>query len=309
MILYLLKDFNDADNITDEQKEIYNMFQRKGMNKVDFLHLMNLATRVEAKKGQVLISDKEKNSRVYFIKEGQLVVRLNGTDVRHLHSNQFAGLMTFTTWMQGQELVDVQKSSVEKRWEQIQHDLFAETIPFIAFVMDTMHLHRDPRHDSEHHAGKMDQNKDDHHQQQASISVKTDGTVTANIASDEDPMIESSVSSNSQVDGNSWYWYFNPLDAAAYLYSLIASSSSSTESDCSTSSSSSIAQSNKCKSKTDVSYIDQHQSHNSTDGLIVHKGYADVICVQDSILYHWSFDSILDLTIKYPSLGTVYHSD
>jgi hypothetical protein len=56
--------------------------------------------------------------------------------------------------------------------------------------------------------------------------------------------------------------------------------------------------------KIDPSSTDLHQHHSSsTDSPIVHKGYADVICVQDSILYHWSFDSIHDLTIKYPSLG------
>ena len=307
MILYLLKDFNDADNITDEQKEIYNMFQRKGMNKVDFLHLMNLATRVEAKKGQVLISEKKKNTRVYFIKEGQLVVRLNGTDVRNLHCNQFAGLMTFISWMEGQELVDMHKSSVEKQWERIQHDLFAETMPFIAFVMDSIHLHRDHRHDSgshgdnhgEHHGeelrgGKSDRSDDNHHQQHVSISGDHDGTVT----SEKTPIIDS------------WYWFLNPLDdVTSFLYSLLPLSSSSSSSSQPPSEATSSA-----SKQTDPSIIDQHQHHGSSDSTIVHKGYADVICVQDSILYYWSFDSIHDLIIKYPSLGqhticiyTFYH--
>ena len=317
MILYLLKDFNDADNITDEQKEIYNMFQRKGMNKVDFLHLMNLATRVEAKKGEVLISDKEKNTRVYFIKEGQLVVRLNGTDVRNLHSNQFAGLMTFITWMQGQELVDMHKSSVEKRWEKIQHDLFAETTPFIAFVMDTMHLHRDHRHGNgthrDHHeenlGGKSDRCDDNHQQQHVSISGDNDSTVTTTMPSEKTPIIDSSASSSSSsssssngqgVGDNSWYWYLNPLDVTSFLYSLLPlSSPSPSPPSLSTDTTTHQHHHHHHSSSTDL-----HQHHSSsTDSPIVHKGYADVICVQDSILYHWSFDSIHDLTIKYPSLG------
>lgn len=312
MILYLLKDFNDADNITDEQKEIYNMFQRKGMNKVDFLHLMNLASRVEAKKGQVLISENKKNTRVYFIKEGQLVVRLNGTDVRNLHCNQFAGLMTFITWMQGQELVDMHKSSVEKRWERIQHDLFAETIPFIAFVMDNMHLHRDHRHDSgphgdhhgEHHGerrgGKSDSSDDnDHQQQHVSINGDHDGTFTTTSTSEMTPIIDSSVRKDGQGGGNSWYWFLNPLDdVTSFLYSFLPLSSSSSSS--SQPPPEAISSASK---KTDPSIIDQHQHHVSSDSPIVHKGYADVICLQDSILYYWSFDSIHDLIIKYPSLG------
>jgi CRP-like cAMP-binding protein len=99
MILALLKEQNDASNIPEEQRFLYkNVFERRGMNSVDFLHLISLARRMEFKKNEKLVDETKKNTRVYLVKKGNLTILKNGQKVGNIHKHQFVGAMSFLTW-------------------------------------------------------------------------------------------------------------------------------------------------------------------------------------------------------------------
>jgi hypothetical protein len=99
MILLLLKEDVDANNIKEEEKLIYqNAFERKGMTPIDFFHLILDAKRIEAKKGDLIIDEKKRNSRVFFVKSGSLAVKQGGVKSRTIEENQFVGAMSFLVW-------------------------------------------------------------------------------------------------------------------------------------------------------------------------------------------------------------------
>mmetsp|Transcript_7142 Transcript_7142/g.7811 ORF Transcript_7142/g.7811 Transcript_7142/m.7811 type:complete len:835 (+) Transcript_7142:390-2894(+) len=99
MILLLLKEEDDARNIPDEQKLLYkNIFEQRGMKPVDYLHLISVAKRFEFKKGEKLVDETKKNTRVYLIKHGNCLVLKNGQKVGNIKKHQFVGAMSFLTW-------------------------------------------------------------------------------------------------------------------------------------------------------------------------------------------------------------------
>jgi CRP-like cAMP-binding protein len=117
----LLKEENDAYNVPVEKKAMYERFARKGMSPVDFLQLISAAKRVEVKKGDVIVDEGRKNTRVYFIKSGRLSVIKNGAKIREIQTNQFTGEMSFIRW---EERIDTDtylskaKKSTNKMWEK-----------------------------------------------------------------------------------------------------------------------------------------------------------------------------------------------
>jgi CRP-like cAMP-binding protein/uncharacterized membrane protein (Fun14 family) len=99
MIGYLLKEKNDCSHMSDEETELFrNVFHKRGMNDIDFLHLMNLARRMEFKKGDKLIDQNRKNSRVYLVVKGKLSVWKNGQLLGDVGNHQFVGEMSFLGW-------------------------------------------------------------------------------------------------------------------------------------------------------------------------------------------------------------------
>ncbi len=99
MILLLLKESNDAENIPDEQKALYNViFNNKGMKPVDFLHLMSLAERKEYKKGEKVVTHGNRHHQLHLVKSGRLSVKRGGEDLPNINCNQFVGAMSYLTW-------------------------------------------------------------------------------------------------------------------------------------------------------------------------------------------------------------------
>jgi CRP-like cAMP-binding protein len=99
MILLLLKESNDAENIPDEQKALYDLvFNNKGMKPVDFLHLMSLAERKEYKKGEKVVTRGNRHHQLHLVKSGRLSVKRDGEELPTIGCNQFAGAMSYLTW-------------------------------------------------------------------------------------------------------------------------------------------------------------------------------------------------------------------
>eukprot|EP01034_Spumella_vulgaris_P024901 gene24901-31295_t len=118
MILLLLKDANDADNIPEEQKFLYTtVFQSKGMKSVDFLHLISSSKRIEHKKGDKLVTESMKNTRVCLVKKGKLTVSRNGEKIGTINQYQFVGAMSFLTWA---SKMDAEENALEHESEEPQ---------------------------------------------------------------------------------------------------------------------------------------------------------------------------------------------
>lgn len=98
MIVLLLKEENDAHNIPAEKKAMYDGFARKGMNPVDFMLLISAAKRIDVKKGDVVVAEHLKNTRVFLVKRGTLSVIKNGSKIRTVMPSQFTGEMSFLRW-------------------------------------------------------------------------------------------------------------------------------------------------------------------------------------------------------------------
>lgn len=126
MILMLLKEENDANSIPVEKKHLYeSTFMRKGMKPVDFLHLISIAKRKEVKKGDLIVSEQTKNTRVYLVKSGKLSMYKTGGMTKTINQNQFAGSMSFLKWEDKidteKQLRKLQKDQL-KTWSNINSD-------------------------------------------------------------------------------------------------------------------------------------------------------------------------------------------
>ena len=102
MIMILLKEEDDARNIPDEQKLLYHqVFEKRGMKPVDYLHLISVAKRLEVKRGEAIIHCGKKNKYLYLVKQGSLSVRKPETKMQPIamiERHQFIGEMSFLNW-------------------------------------------------------------------------------------------------------------------------------------------------------------------------------------------------------------------
>ena len=153
MIAVLLKEENDASNIPEEKKEMFARFERKGMKPVEFLQLISGAKRLELKKGDELVSEHAKNTRVYLVKQGQLSVLKNGSTFRTIQQNQFAGEMSFLQWedkLDATQYLRKKQKKTLKQWKNKDNDmeLFVPLLIIFENIFDQIgirKMHRKPK--------------------------------------------------------------------------------------------------------------------------------------------------------------------
>jgi CRP-like cAMP-binding protein len=128
MILLILKEANDAENIPEEQKEIYEtVFQSHGMKAIDFLHLMSLSERREVKRGEKLITLGGKHNHLHFVQSGRLSVKRANESMPEIHEHQFVGAMSFLTWegnLAAQNRLKLRKVEQYNQWNSDSNYLF-----------------------------------------------------------------------------------------------------------------------------------------------------------------------------------------
>lgn len=104
MIGALIKDDLAADNLSAEEKKLYHdVFEMKGMSKVDFHHLMAKAKHVHINSGDKLVDETKQNTRLYLVQKGRVSVRKGNSEVGSIKANMFVGAMSFLTWDTRQE--------------------------------------------------------------------------------------------------------------------------------------------------------------------------------------------------------------
>lgn len=119
MIFLLLKQRTDAENLPDEQKQLYTkVFQAKGMSPVEFLKLISIAKRLDAKKGDKLVDEQKTNTRLYLVVKGNLTVLKSDQKVGTIKDNQFVGAMSFLNWQSRltEDLLQQKKEQEEMGW-------------------------------------------------------------------------------------------------------------------------------------------------------------------------------------------------
>jgi hypothetical protein len=93
MIAILLKDEYEATNLSEDHKLLYqSVFASKGMKAVDFMKLMAISTRVEKKRGDIVVQEDKENDRICLVKSGKLGLIKKGLRVGDIEPFQFVGL-------------------------------------------------------------------------------------------------------------------------------------------------------------------------------------------------------------------------
>lgn len=99
MLGLLLQEYHEAEYMPKEQKDIYRKYlSAEGMDKVDFMHLMQQAERKVVKPGEYLIRQGKMNYRVYYVAEGDVKVLRDQDVVSKLGANTFVAEMGFVKW-------------------------------------------------------------------------------------------------------------------------------------------------------------------------------------------------------------------
>jgi CRP-like cAMP-binding protein len=93
-ILYLLAARYQANNLSEEERHLYNLcFASTHLNTVDYMRLVRAGEFVEIKDGHYLTREQTHNSYVYLIAHGSAKVYVDGKCVYELNEGQFIGEM------------------------------------------------------------------------------------------------------------------------------------------------------------------------------------------------------------------------
>ena len=99
MIAFIAKDEYDANNLSDEHKLLYKQsFESKGMKPVEYMKLMSVATRIEAKPGDKLVREGHSNERICLVKSGKVAILKGDHRVGTIVPYQYVGAMSFLNW-------------------------------------------------------------------------------------------------------------------------------------------------------------------------------------------------------------------
>jgi hypothetical protein len=100
MIAQLVMTINDAQNMPEEKKDIYEkVFRDQSMTTIDFLRLLGTAERREVKKGERLLSLGSRHNQIHLIQSGRFSIRKAGMSTKVDYSSyQFLGALSFLTW-------------------------------------------------------------------------------------------------------------------------------------------------------------------------------------------------------------------
>lgn len=334
MIGLLWKKEHEAHTIPSETKHLFeSTFMKKGMTPVDFLHLCKAAERIEVKKGEVVISEKLKNSRVFYVRSGKLSVTQNGTLVRTIQPDQFVGSMSFLSWEDKIDAAQLQRKLQKdslKNWSNKNSDteLFLPLLIIMEDLFERMHLLRH-HHNHEHactvahetEAAKQECSAKGHHHHNASSTTsegnsflpeeETNGffdslfdDVPVSELVDDAPYGITVDELGNVITHEPSYTEYSEDDHAeradepksSLLGQYLAASYSFV--------SGVVAPSTAEKAPTAPVVSTQEAPPEHTGGGMM--GYADVVAEEDCILYYWSFNTLRSLIELYPSLGLAF---
>lgn len=303
MILMLLKEENDANSIPVEKKHLYeSTFMRKGMKPVDFLHLISIAKRKEVKKGDVIVSEQTKNSRVYLVKSGKLSMYRTGGNTRTINPNQFAGSMSFLQWEDkidtAKQLRKQQKHQL-KTWSSFNSDtqLFLPLLIIMESVFDRYDIPKWPgletltamlsgaaAADSSDGSGSSDSStaaQDRDKEGYASM----DGAAYGVLMDESGNVIHTDSLEQAQYEEKEVTRVARYLsNSVNFLNSLIGLASTE-------------EQGQGDSSAVEAAPVKEGEGHN---------GMATVVAEEDCVLYSWSFESLRTLIEQHPSLGLAF---
>uniref|UniRef100_A0A7S3HEK0 Cyclic nucleotide-binding domain-containing protein n=1 Tax=Spumella elongata TaxID=89044 RepID=A0A7S3HEK0_9STRA len=338
MIGLLWKKEHEAHTIPSETKHLFeSTFMKKGMTPVDFLHLCKAAERIEVKKGEVIISEKLKNSRVFHVRSGKLSVTQNGTLVRTIQPDQFVGSMSFLSWEDKIDAAQLQRKlhkDTLKNWSNKNSDteLFLPLLIIMEDLFERMNLlrHHHPTHEATckvHHETEAAQHEcsakgHHHHHHPTSTTGGAEGAIF--LPEEEtngffDALFDDVPVSELMDDAP----YGITVDELGNVISSESSYPNYTEDDHSERADepkSSVLGQYLAASYSFVSQVvapttaesvpkePKEQKHevpveNQGGGMM---GYADVVAEEDCILYFWSFNTLRSLIELYPSLGLAF---
>lgn len=327
MIVALLKEERDAQNIPSEKKHIYeSTFMKKGMKPVDFLHLCSASERLEVKKGEVIVSEKLKNTRVYLVKSGQLSVHQNGTLVRKINADQFVGSMSFLSW---EDKIDaaklqrkLQKDSL-KNWSNKNSDteLFLPLLILMENLFERLNLRRPAHHEPQcttphdsaaaKAACTAKHTHDDHdHTHHDPSSSEAGASFLASLFEEvpaselqDDATYGITVDESGNVIASEPFEHYSEHphgteEAPPTIFGHYLAASYNFLSN--------VVSGVVAPESQNVGQVESKHHHAPSGGDVGMLGYADVVAESDCVLYYWTFNSLRSLIELYPSLGLAF---
>lgn len=319
MILLLLKEEDDARNIPDEQKLLYkNVFEQRGMKPVDYLHLISVAKRFEFKKGEKLVDETKKNTRVYLIKHGNCLVLKNGQKVGNIKKHQFVGAMSFLTWEASLAAAE-QLSQVSNKNNNANsgnksplHTRREKVGPITSLLLDIVPDDVEMTFNNTSSTWKEETSTEI---AKPSSVVSLSNPPTSSSVAVEVKSEANKTNADSSVDYSALAWnYAVTTWQSLYSAANLAAESIITHDD---NNKTTIAAPNQgltinTSFITDVTTSPNNPSTPTKSGSPTsaseegHLGRADVVAEEDCIVFSWKFKDLHNLIIQNPSLGLVF---
>lgn len=125
MIALILKERNDAEEITVEEKDVYrDIFLPMGLTPVEFKRLLAEGTRVELPPGETLTMNNVKNDKLALVVQGLVRAEKHGETLAYLSDHQFVGEMGFLSFLhKSDQIADVMAVD----WDTATCDTVTET--------------------------------------------------------------------------------------------------------------------------------------------------------------------------------------
>lgn len=298
MICLLLKKQTDAENLPEDQKQLYyKVFQAKGMTPVEFLQLISIAKRLEAKPNDKLVDQHKTNTRLYLVVKGNLTVLKNEQKVGTIKDNQFVGAMSFLNWQSRVHEDLLHRKELE---EQGWSTPWEEHIASVFSLTRKKKVHEVIR--EAHAANKAKQQQEEASAEGvATLAATTSIATGAEAGTSEGLLAAGMIKTTSDVDGNA-------------LAGVVTNTATGTTED----------ESQTLKAEFDSDSLVVNPANASTDplaadgnvdegvantGSILEDGHlasADAVCDDECIVYYWKFKDLRYLMQDYPMLGLVF---
>ena len=280
LLIALFKEANDADNLPEEQKQLYvNVFKDVGnMKMADALHLMMIANRKCYSEGIPVISRGKNRKHLFIILKGKCkVVNKDGETVSELGPNQFISEKSFAAW---------KAKYGEKRAESFKG---SKKVSIRQMVMDAA---KSLMKGSDTEAANVDYGN------LAIVANIPDRDFTNNDGVDDSFMLNTVDTTNQEQSTTEWVTAVHEA-ITSWLFPVNDTGMQDDEDD-SQSNDTADNSVDKAPDEGKESKTDAKKNKNRKGWDLI--GLNDVIVEEDLVVYCWRFDVLHDMILKWPEI-------
>ena len=298
----LLKESNDADNLPEEQKQLFtSLFKDVGEMKMeDMLHLMMIANREEFKPGTKFLSVGKRRNHLYLIVRGKCkVMNKNGEYVGEIGPNQFISEQSFTTF---------KTKLAKKQHDKTMAEMYADVMDAVG-ANQLIQLNNNKEVEEKKESNSINDQlegivSEDSLMETTVTTTTTSATTTTN--NEEDGIVNTigSIFNHAMDTVTNWVLPTSASSGAVVTLTQLVHTTNSNNNHAT------VHDTSTSHSLSDTVEEEDRYSHSFDKDDIPPSewllGKADVIATEPIIVYTWSFNRLNDMIIKRPSIGVVY---